>query len=289
MFGYVKPTLDSLTKEEQDLYKSVYCGLCHSLGKVAGQCTRFTLSYDFVFLALLRMAVNKNDLTFKTLRCPTHPIKGCCAIIDNETLDYCAALSILLTYESIEDTLHDEKGFAHFSARIAKIPAKHYLEQAKNKISLPVETVKKHLHELSLLEMNKCDVADHTAHIFGNLLADVSSFGIKDDMMEFAISKIMYSLGKWVYLIDAADDFSKDKAKGRYNPFLPDGPDPIRLQNSLEIELSCCDEILRKIPDIDPKIRHILRSILFYGTFHTTKQVLFPNRQSKGIKNERSI
>ena len=103
-------------------------------------------------------------------------------------------------------------------------------------------------------------------------------------MMQFAVSKIMFRLGKWIYLMDAADDFTEDTKKGRFNPFSPHGLDPARLQNSLEWELKHCDELLRKIPDIDPKIRHILRNILFYGTAAVTEQVLFPNRQTKGTE-----
>lgn len=284
MFGYIKPTTNTLSEEEQALYKSVYCGLCHSLGKIAGQCARLTLSYDFVFLALLRMAVSNETPMRQLLHCPSHPFKGCSAVVENKTLDYCAALSVLLTYESIEDKLTDEKGLAHFSARMAKIPAKHYLNRVKRKTALPFDEVRQHLQKLAFIEKNGCESADAPAEIFGQLLADASSFGIEDEMMQFAVSKIMFRLGKWIYLIDAADDFIKDKKSGSFNPFLPDGPDPVRLQNSLEYELSYCDDILRKIPTIDPKIRHILRNILFYGTASIAEQVLFPERQSKGIK-----
>jgi hypothetical protein len=31
---------------------------------------------------------------------------------------------------------------------------------------------------------------------------------------------LFYAVGKWIYLIDALDDYDKDKEKGAYNPFL---------------------------------------------------------------------
>ena len=31
---------------------------------------------------------------------------------------------------------------------------------------------------------------------------------------------LFYAVGKWIYLIDALDDYDKDKKKGAYNPFL---------------------------------------------------------------------
>ena len=31
---------------------------------------------------------------------------------------------------------------------------------------------------------------------------------------------LFYALGKWIYLIDALDDYDKDRKKRRYNPFV---------------------------------------------------------------------
>jgi hypothetical protein len=31
---------------------------------------------------------------------------------------------------------------------------------------------------------------------------------------------LFYAIGKWIYLIDALDDYDKDKKKGAYNPFI---------------------------------------------------------------------
>ncbi len=289
MFGYIKPVISLLSEDEQALYKSVYCGMCHALGKIAGQSARFALSYDFVFLALMRMAIDHESPVSTLRRCPIHPFRGCPAVQDSITLDYCAALSVLLGYESIEDKLHDEKGIAHVKARMAKLPARRFLKKAEKRISLPREEVSKHLKALAQIEKDGCESAEIPAEIFGELLADVSVYGIDDDIARFALSKIMFRLGKWIYLVDAADDFQEDKKRNRFNPFLPHGPDPYRLQNSLEWELSYCDEMLRKIPNMDPKIRHIIRNILFLGTAAITDQVLFQNGNRKETENERSL
>lgn len=32
------------------------------------------------------------------------------------------------------------------------------------------------------------------------------------------LEQILYHLGRWVYLVDAADDLRKDAAEGAYNP-----------------------------------------------------------------------
>lgn len=56
MFGYVRPVLDRLDKEQRETYQSAYCGLCHALGERHGWLARLTLQYDFTFLAIVLTA-----------------------------------------------------------------------------------------------------------------------------------------------------------------------------------------------------------------------------------------
>ena len=142
MFGYVKPQLNLLSESERALYQSVYCGLCRALGKICGQGARFTLNYDFTFLAILRMAVCGENCHDTVIRCPAHPIKGRCAIYRSDAIDYSAALSILLTYESIQDKLNDEKGFRYCAAAISEIPLQHYVKKVQKHMDIPAATVK---------------------------------------------------------------------------------------------------------------------------------------------------
>ena len=47
MFGYVMPYVPTLQVQEYELYRAVYCGLCREMGRITGQASRLTLSYDF--------------------------------------------------------------------------------------------------------------------------------------------------------------------------------------------------------------------------------------------------
>ena len=42
---------------------------------------------------------------------------------------------------------------------------------------------------------------------------------LQDDCNE-TVKELAYYIGKWIYLIDALDDFDKDKKKGDYNVFV---------------------------------------------------------------------
>ena len=57
MYGYVRTHAPELKVRQQEYYRAVYCGLCRTMGKCTGQCSRMTLSYDFTFFALVRMAL----------------------------------------------------------------------------------------------------------------------------------------------------------------------------------------------------------------------------------------
>ena len=111
MFGYVKAYKPELRVWELETYKAVYCSLCRSLGKTYGVLTRFTLSYDFVFLALLAHSLETGKDDFKNLRCPFNPLKRCkqCA---NKTkgLDLSSAAAMIMLYYKAEDNVKDNKG-----------------------------------------------------------------------------------------------------------------------------------------------------------------------------------
>ena len=67
MFGYVKTHNPELRVAEYEYYRAAYCGLCRSMGKCTGQCSRMTLSYDFAFLALIRLALTGDKVSEEKL------------------------------------------------------------------------------------------------------------------------------------------------------------------------------------------------------------------------------
>ena len=68
MFGYIKTYPPELKVREQESYRALYCGLCREMGRCDGQCARLTLSYDFVFLTLVRLSVTGEAPTFRPRR-----------------------------------------------------------------------------------------------------------------------------------------------------------------------------------------------------------------------------
>ena len=77
MFGYVKAYKPELRIKEFEFYKAVYCSLCRDLGKKYGLVSRFSLSYDFTFLALLQMSLVGGQVPTERKRCVCNPLKKC--------------------------------------------------------------------------------------------------------------------------------------------------------------------------------------------------------------------
>ena len=62
MFGYVKPYSQELLVKEYELYRAAYCGVCRSMKNNTGIFSPFTLSYDIVFLAFVRLIILDEEL-----------------------------------------------------------------------------------------------------------------------------------------------------------------------------------------------------------------------------------
>ena len=117
MFGYVKPCMPRLMVCECDYYKSVYCGLCRTMGKCVGQGHRLCLSYDFAFLCLVRMAILGHDFSVQNKRCFMHPLKKRPIMQKNESLEYCAMLSAILSYHNLLDNVKDHHGLKQWGSK----------------------------------------------------------------------------------------------------------------------------------------------------------------------------
>ena len=117
MFGYIKPLTPELRIREHECYRAYYCGLCRAMGKYTGQCSRMTLSYDFVFLAAVRCWLAGETPEFRKIRCPAHPVRRRRAVELSPQLAYCADVSALLGHHKCLDDLADERGMRRLRAR----------------------------------------------------------------------------------------------------------------------------------------------------------------------------
>ena len=219
MFGYIKAYPQELRLRENEYYRAAYCGLCRAMGKCCGCCSRAALSYDMVFALLVRMAISGTEPEFETGRCALHPFKKRVFMKLNPELRFTAYASSLLSYEKLTDDIRDEKGVKKATARVARAFLSGASKRARAELPELSERLSVGLYELSALEAKKEPSVDIPADLFGNIMAEIISYGYEGPNKKIA-SEIGAHAGRWVYIVDALDDCEQDLKKGRYNPFL---------------------------------------------------------------------
>lgn len=214
MFGYVKTDLPNMYVKDTILYKAMYCGLCKSIGKVCGQRGRLVLNYDLTFLSVLLHNLKDQDIKIEKQRCVVHHIVKRPMALTDELTNRIAALNVILArYKLNDDVLDGGKG------RAKRLFFKKAYKRAKKAEPELDFIVKRRYDELIQYEKNGCDSIDMAADPFGLMMQDVASI-LLDDLFNEDVSQLCYYLGKWIYLIDALDDFDKDKNSGNFNVFV---------------------------------------------------------------------
>lgn len=272
MFGYISIDKPELKIKEYETFRAYYCGLCHAL-KHYSEKARMLLNYDCVFLFLLMEAQREKKPEYHPLKCAVHPLEKR-AIVTTDGADYAAAVNVMLGVLSMKDHARDEKNlFCGISSAILK---KDY-EKAKSKYPETAQKIEENL--AALAEAEACNeaeidrVTDHFAVILGEVFTCGAQKGAERQMYSLG-----YNIGRWIYLIDAYDDFEKDVKKGNYNPFVArfgrTKTEEMRKNAEFHLNASvtnaCMAYDLLEIQKHD----NILQNILYSGMYKKTEQIL---------------
>ena len=287
MFGYVRASKPEMKVREYEFYRGAYCGLCRAMGKCTGQCSRMTLSYDFVFLALTRISLISDSVSFKKKTCIAHPFRKRAYMESNPTLEYCASAAAILNYHKVKDDLSDERGMKKLSAALLLPFVAHGRKKALKRGCAELDKkVSEGLSRLAEIEKEQKPTVDEPAAAFGNILADIISYGIDGDSARVCRALGM-SVGKWIYVADALDDWEDDAKKGRYNPFIllygKEIPDNERLEGikiALKNELISAEGALDLIDFENNDIKNIVENILFLGLPSKIEEISDRNKKN---------
>ncbi len=278
MFGYIKVYEDELKIKDYKIYKSYYCGLCKTLGKRYNIASRFTLNYDFTFMALLLDSLQNEHNNIKKENCiKTFPEKDGRGYVQyNSAIDYTADIAMLFTYYKVKDDLYDTRGIKKL--KYLPLTAVFYGAYKKAKKLHPEieKDIENNLKTLSQLERQKCDDADMCATCFSNIIKSVFE-KYTDRFNDFSVA-----LGRYIYCIDAYDDLITDIKNKQYNPYVYmyrlNGTDDEKLslakeavQNSIYMTLAMLGEFLCKINF--KKNTDIINNIVYLGMRKTLDRI----------------
>lgn len=220
MFGYLRPDKPELKLREYEEYKSVYCGLCKRLGKDYGLVSRFTLSYDCTVIAMLIMSLRGECLEYKKKSCVVNPLKKCgfcCS--EGESYRFAGALSLIMTYYKLEDTISDSGFFKALAARLLKLVFYRGHKKARSAYPKIEKITKNMLSEQLELEKEKNGI-DRSADPTARAISQICMLLADGEEERAVLKEFGYYIGRWIYLIDAADDYFEDVKKGSFNPFV---------------------------------------------------------------------
>ena len=217
MYGYVRPLRDELKLREYDQFRGVYCGLCHRLKKRYGPIFRFAVNYDLTFLAMLLAGEDEQNTSL--LRCPYHPFRKTACPNGCDSLDAAADYTVILAYWKMRDGVRDERFLKSLAFRILSAVMKPAYKKASSLRPDFAGETKDNLDALTALEEEKTDCLDAVADKFACILRAASD-GAADSEQKRILRELLYHLGRIVYILDAADDFSDDAKNGAYNPLL---------------------------------------------------------------------
>ena len=277
VFGFVTASLKELTEEQQKRYNAVYCGICRQIRLRAGQIARLGLSYDMAFLALLLMSLYEPEEETGSRACSLHPIHPK-PWVDNEYIRYAADMNVLLAYYKAEDDRNDDRSLSGaVRAKIFGKNCKAMEEQYPRQCKAIVDCI----GEISRLEKENCANPDLPAGAFGRLMGEILVY--REDLWSPILRQLGMQLGRFIYLADGSVDYSKDRRKHRYNPYLAmeTGEDWLRWEEYLVLAMGACTQAFEKLPLVQDK--EILNNILYsgvWGNFRRQKQ------QGKGDGND---
>ncbi len=214
MFGYVRADTPYLYIKDDNLYRAMYCGVCKGISEVCGQSARMGLSYDVTFLSVVLHNLMGIDVTIEKSHCLTHCIRSRqMANVDELTRQLGALNTALVYYKYTDDIADGDKG------RGKRLWFKKGFRRMKKAYPEIAEIVRKHMKTQEQLEIDEVDSVDRAADPTANMLAEFCNYALGDVANEYT-HNLFYALGKWIYLIDALDDYDKDYKKGAYNPFI---------------------------------------------------------------------
>jgi len=261
MFGYVTASVKELTPEQKTRYNAVYCGICRRIRVQSSQLARLGLSYDMAFLALLLMSLYEPEEEQGNRACMLHPVKPK-PWVDNAFVRYAADMNVALAYYNFLDDWQDDRKI--HAKLMADAFGKHYGD-IENQYPRQCGAIRDCICRLNELEKAGCPNPDEPAGVFGELMAEL--FVVREDLWSPTLRRMGHALGRFIYLLDAAVDYDKDKRKGKYNPYIAMGmeKDWARWQEYLVLTMGRCTANFEMLPLVQDKA--LLDNILYSGVW----------------------
>ena len=211
MFGYVTPDKPNLFMKDYVLFRANYCGVCHAMKKESGQTARLTVNYDIAFISAFFHDYREEKREVVMKRCILNPKKRP-VIAETPLMREIARLNLILAGVKIADDRADGE-FTLFRRICFSRAVKRARKKSPELAAIADECVSR-----QFAEEKQGSMLDAAAEPFADMMRKVFSF-LAGEKKSAAVEKLGYTLGKYVYFLDALDDYDEDVKKGRFNAF----------------------------------------------------------------------
>ena len=278
MFGYININQKIMTEENKNAYQAYYCGLCRRLKTNCGAKGQMLLNYDMTFLIVLLTGLYELSDEASEITCALHPTKRRTVWI-NEATDYAADMNLILAYHNLIDDWKDDKTYS--KKAFAKILDKDYA-RIEEKYPRQVTAVEEYMRKTEEVESRGETNLDAVAGLSGEMLGEV--FCWREDEWAEELRTLGFYMGKFIYIMDAYEDYDADLQKGAYNPLVPllkeskeDMDTLIRLL--LTSMMSECAKSFERLPIL--LHADILRNVLYSGVWSKYEFIQLKKRKAE--------
>lgn len=212
MFGYININQKIMSDENRKAYQAYYCGLCRRLKSNCGAKGQMLLNYDMTFLVVLLTGLYELTNETSEITCALHPTKKR-TVWMNEATDYAADMNVILAYHNLIDDWKDDK--AYTKKAFVKILDKDYT-RIMSKYPRQVEALERFMQKTEEVERNQETNMDAVSGLTGEMLGEV--FCWKEDEWAEELRALGFYMGKFIYIMDAYEDYDSDLLKNEYNP-----------------------------------------------------------------------
>ncbi len=288
MFGFIRPMRRELKVREWERFQSVYCGLCHCIRSRYGMMQTALLSYDCTYLAVVLDAEMPGRPVCRR-RCMTHPFRKRECAEESEGIRHAAAVSVILNWHKVQDSVADERGWKRLAARVLRLLLRRGYHKASRDNPEFDQAAGQLLRELDAVQQNNTASLDVPADLFAQILR--KAIPIEDNDQSRVLGEMFYHTGRWIYLLDACHDLADDFETGSYNPvrlrYQLSEPDLMAVRDGLEHTLmqSLAASYHAYILLDLQKDSGIIENILCQGMPEVTRQVLNGTFDNNGGRN----
>lgn len=260
MFGFVMADAGALSEDEKERYRAVYCGLCLALRDRYGQLSRACLTYDLTFFVLLCNSLHEPAETQGASHCVMHPAPAAPRPWARSAwTDYAADLSVALAYHKVLDDVADD---GDLKAQAAERLLAGAYERARARIPEQCAEIERAMAAIRAIEQEGAAAdPDAAAHAFGRMLGRL--FAHNQGFWTETMEELGRGLGRFIYLMDAAVDFTDDAASGSYNPFVALGSDSEAMRATLALAAADAAAPYEHLPLVQDA--HLMDAILYSG------------------------